>query len=127
MKRLTAILSFIIVTTATLFAMQSQIQMKPISNQPRPKVISKIGSQTISTSPVSAFIDDTALSVFFNSAIGNATITITDSYGTVVEQITVDTYMESEIYLPTIDWDAAEYNISISYSNTTLSGVFQVE
>ena len=127
MKRLTAILSFIILTTATLFAAQSQVDLSRKPTVPRPRILSANKVHSDIPIPVSAFIDDTALSVFFNSAIGNATITITDSYGTVVEQITVDTYMESEIYLPTIDWDADEYNISISYSNTTLSGVFQVE
>ena len=127
MKRFTAILSFIILTTSALFAAQSQVDLSRKPTVPRPRILSANKVQSDIPIPVSAFIDDTALSVFFNSAIGNATITITDSYGTVVEQITVDTYMESEIYLPTIDWDADEYNISISYSNTTLSGVFQVE
>ena len=127
MKRFTSILSFIILTTATLFAAQSQVDLSKKPATPRPKILSANKVQSDIPIPVSAFIDDTALSVFFDTAIGNATITITDSYGAVVEQITVDTYLESEIYFPTIDWYADEYTISISYSNTTLSGVFQVE
>ena len=127
MKRLTAILSFIILTTSALFAAQSQVDLsrKPAPPRPRINSISRIQSEIIH--PVAAFVDENMLSVYFQAALGNATISITDSYGTVVEQITVDTYQQTEIDIPTSFWDADEYTISISYNSTTLSGVFQLE
>lgn len=127
MKRIISIVLLSILATSVTWASQSQIQMKPSSPQPRPRIVSKIGNQTTATFPVAAFVDENMLSVYFQAALGNATISITDSYGTVVEQITVDTYQQTEIDIPTCFWDADEYTISISYNSTTLSGVFQLE
>lgn len=127
MKRIISVVLLSILATSATWAAQCQVDLsrKPAPPRPRINSISRIQSEIIH--PVAAFVDENMLSVYFQAALGNATISITDSYGTVVEQITVDTYQQTEIDIPTSFWDADEYTISISYNSTTLSGVFQLE
>lgn len=127
MKRITCLVFLAILAIYTASAKQNEVALTGKPTIPKPKKFSIQRSQSEIIHPVAAFVDENMLSVYFQAAVGNATISITDSYGTVVEQITVDTYQQTEIDIPTCFWDADEYTISISYNSTTLSGVFQLE
>jgi hypothetical protein len=77
--------------------------------------------------PVSATISETQLSVYFESSVGDATITVYDANDNVVSQETLDTYSTTEIIIATDTWASGNYTIKITYGTTALSGIFLVE
>jgi hypothetical protein len=77
--------------------------------------------------PVSATINDTELAVYFDSTVGNATVTvISDSTGTVYQEV-VDTGSTAEIFIPAALWSPGTYTLTITYGSTTLRGEFSME
>lgn len=77
--------------------------------------------------PVSATISETQLAVYFDSSVGDATITVYDASNQVVYQETVDTNSTSEVYISSGTWASGNYTITISYDTTNLIGEFQTE
>ncbi len=121
MKR-SIVFSFLFVLLAgSLFATTTEIDLTklPDPKDPRPLSLTFI--------PVNAFINETTLSVYFDSSVGNATITVYDANNDVVSQETVDTYSTFEVFISTDTWASGNYTIKINYGTTALSGIFLVE
>jgi len=77
--------------------------------------------------PVSATINDIELALYFETSIGDATITVTNESNQVVYLETVNTNATSEIHVPVDLWTSGNYHLTITYSNTTLRGEFSLE
>jgi hypothetical protein len=76
---------------------------------------------------VSATIDATDLSIYFETTVGEATITVTDDSGQVVYQESVDTDSTSEFHIPVDQWTSGNYTLIIAYDTTVLRGNFQTQ
>lgn len=76
--------------------------------------------------PVSAYEDGIDLSVFFDWAVGDATITIQDANGVTVYQAVINTNVQTTVVIPIDNWNSGEYTIRISYGTTRLIGEFEV-
>ncbi|MEI8086363.1 MAG: DUF3244 domain-containing protein [Paludibacter sp.] len=90
----------------------------PINPGPRPLSLTYI--------PVSATVDETELAVYFDMSVGNAIITVYDDMHQIVSQQTVDTTSISEVFIPTNEWTAGSYTLTITYGTTNLTGDFQL-
>lgn len=77
--------------------------------------------------PVSATIDDTQLTVYFESNVGNATITVYDEFNNIVALETVDTNNLKIVSIPSSDWESGDYTLTITYSNTGATGTFNLQ
>ena len=77
--------------------------------------------------PVSATIDATELSMYFEWSVGDATITVYDEYSNVVYQGVVDTDTDLSTSIPSGSWSAGSYTLTISYGTEYLIGDFQIE
>jgi len=75
--------------------------------------------------PTSATVNEFQLAVYFYWSVGNATITVYNSFNIVVEQNIVNTSDISEVYIPINLWESGVYTLSVSYGNTTVSGEFE--
>lgn len=74
--------------------------------------------------PVRASIDGTTVSVSFYSSFSEATISIIDSTGAVVEE---QTYQSPQSVQIPIEAEKGDYKIVIVYLDKTLSGDFSIE
>jgi len=77
--------------------------------------------------PVSATIVGTDLTVYFDSEVGVATVTVYDSANQVVSQQTVDTSTRLEVDMSLSNQSSGDYVVRISYGTTHLIGDFQIE
>ena len=76
---------------------------------------------------VSATISDTELAVYFESTVGDATVTvISDSTGTIFQEV-VDTGLTTELFIPADLLSSGNYTLTISYGSNTLRGEFLME
>jgi len=97
------------------------ITKEPIPIGPGPQPLS------VYVIPVSGTISDIELSLYFETTIGIATVTVTDDSNQVVYLGTVNTDTTSEIHVPVDLWTNGNYHLTITYTNTTLRGEFQLE
>lgn len=74
--------------------------------------------------PVSAYVDEVALTVTFTQSVGSANVMVYDASGQLVDMTTVDTNITSEAVLSTETWASGNYTLVISYGTTTLTGAF---
>lgn len=121
MKR-SIVFSFLLaLMTSSVFASTTEINL--IKNPTLP------GSKPLSLTflPVSATISEAELSVYFDSPVGNATITVYDANNSIVSQETVNTYSTTEVFIATDTWASGNYTITVSYGTTVLSGTFLIE
>ena len=84
-------------------------------------------SVTIGDIPVTATIDNTDLTVYFDWAVGDATVTVYNSANQVVSQQTVDTSSTLEVAMSLSNQSSGDYVVRISYGTTHLIGDFQIE
>ena len=94
---------------------------------PGPRILESFQSNSIYILPVSATIDETELAVYFDSPVGIATITVYDEWDNVVAVEVLDTDTSLSISIPSSEWEAGNYTISISYGTTHLTGDFAME
>ena len=121
MKRLIVFSFLLAMLTCNVFASATQINLITNPTPPGPKPLS------LTFLSVSATISESELSVYFDSPVSNAIITVYDAYDNIVSQETVDTYSTSEVFIATDSWTSGNYTIKVSYKTSTLSGVFLVE
>lgn len=76
--------------------------------------------------PLTADLTDYAVSFNFLYPVGSATITITDDFGAVVYLVTIDTFIQPDLYIPVDIWDGGIYHISIQYGCNTITAEFQL-
>jgi len=84
-------------------------------------------SVTIGDIPVTATIDNTDLTVYFDWAVGDAIVTVYNSANQVVSQQTVDTSSTLEVAMSLSNQSSGDYVVRISYGTTHLIGDFQIE
>ncbi len=77
--------------------------------------------------PVSATIDNIQLMVYFESTVGNATITVYDEFNNIVATETVDTYNLNTVSIPSDVWGAGNYSLTITYGTTGATGTFNLQ
>jgi len=77
--------------------------------------------------PVVVDLSSTDLYLNFTNSVGLATITVTDSNGNIVQQDSIDTNLNNELYIPVNDLVVGEYTLTISYDSITHPGVFTIE
>jgi len=76
--------------------------------------------------PLTASYTSDVLSFNFLYPTGSATITITDDFGAVVYLVTIDTFIQPDLYIPVDIWDGGSYHISIQYGCNTITAEFQL-
>jgi hypothetical protein len=88
--------------------------------------LKKLTSKTTSTVyyPVSADVNEVALTVIFSQPVGFATVMVYDANNQLVDMVTVDTAIDTEATISTETWAAGSYRLVIKYGTTTLSGNF---
>ncbi|MDD3321735.1 MAG: DUF3244 domain-containing protein [Paludibacter sp.] len=94
---------------------------------PVPRILSCNQSVSFYILPVSATIDETELTVYFDTSVGIATITVYDEWNNVIAMEELDTDSGISLSIPSSDWEAGTYTIFISYENTNLNGNFLIE
>jgi hypothetical protein len=77
--------------------------------------------------PVSATIDASELAVYFESSVGDATITVYDESNNIIYQGVVDTNSEMSVSIPSSSWNAGNYSLSITFGTTEVTGDFVME
>ena len=77
--------------------------------------------------PVTATEDNSELAVYFEEAVGDATITVYDASNQVVYQDVIDTDSQSAAIIDISTWSSGVYTITISYGTTNLIGEFTIE
>jgi hypothetical protein len=118
MKRLFAFGLFCVLIISGVKATDVPVYRDPIPPGPVPLAMDYL--------PVSVTIDESNLSLFFDSSVGDATITVYDSSNNVVYQEVVDTDSTAEVFIPVTSWSAGDYTVRISYGTTNLVGYFQI-
>jgi len=76
---------------------------------------------------VLATINETELTVLFESTVGDATITVTSDSTGIVYQEVIDTNLDFETFIPVNLWIYGNYELTISYGRTKLKGEFLIE
>ncbi len=107
------------------FSFATEPILLPPDNKP-PDPPTPIMGMTMESS-ASATISDTELAVYFDYAVGDATITVTDASNNMVAQETVDTDASSAISISVSNWSAGNYMITVTYGTTTQRGYFSME
>jgi Flp pilus assembly secretin CpaC len=77
--------------------------------------------------PVTATEDNSELAVYFEEAVGDATITVYDASSQVVYQEVIDTDSQSAAIIDISTWSSGDYTLTISYGTTNLIGEFTIE
>lgn len=106
------------------FATDTQTVPIPKDDVPPPTKTKPLSFQFITAS---ATINDLELAVYFEWAVGDATITVYDEANNVVYQTVVDTNSTMEEHIPVVNWVSGEYMLTVQYGTITQRGNFQVE
>jgi Flp pilus assembly secretin CpaC len=77
--------------------------------------------------PVTATEDNSELAVYFEEAVGDATLTVYDASSQVVYQEVIDTDSQSAAIIDISTWSSGDYTLTISYGTTNLVGEFTIE
>jgi hypothetical protein len=77
--------------------------------------------------PVSATIDATDLTVYFDWAVGDAVVAVYDANNQVVVAQAVNTDTTLQVSLPCSGWASGNYTVRVSYGTTHLMGEFLIE
>jgi hypothetical protein len=83
-------------------------------------------SRSLTTTVVTASLNEPELVVDFSRPVGTATISILDEFGSVIYQESIDTYSNLETVIDTSVFDSGNYTLKISYGTTNLKGTFQL-
>lgn len=82
--------------------------------------------QIESVSPITYDIIGNNLALAFNSAVGTATVTIQDQYGSTIYQSVVNTNTQSVLYIPIENWETGSYTITVTSESTNFVSGFQL-
>ncbi|MEI8204916.1 MAG: DUF3244 domain-containing protein [Bacteroidota bacterium] len=75
---------------------------------------------------LTATVDNSNLAVYFNCAVGEATIIVYDENQNVVYQTVAETDSILNFFIPLDCWSTGDYTITISYGTINLIGDFQL-
>ena len=115
-------IAFSVLSVTNLFA--GDITIKK-GDYPKPPIGTL--SITFSEIPVTATEDNSELAVYFEEAVGDATITVYDANNQVVYQDVIDTDSQSAAIIDISAWSSGDYTLTISYGTTNLIGEFTIE
>jgi len=121
MKRSILFMVLVSVLSIGMVSANSEIELR--KDLPIRPIPSSMGNNLSTT----ATISDLELAIYFETSIGDATITVTDDSSQVVYIETVNTDSNPEIHIPVDLWNKGNYNLTITYTNTTLRGDFTLE
>lgn len=114
-------IAFSFLSVSNLFAGDITIRK---DDDPKPP----IGTNSVTlTYPVTATEDNSELAVYFEEAVGDATITVYDASSQVVYQEVIDTDSQSAAFIDISTWSSGDYTLTISYNTTNLIGEFTIE
>lgn len=85
------------------------------------------GLDSFNMYPVTATEDNEELAVYFEEAVGDATITVYNASNQVVYQDVIDTDSQSAAIIDISTWSSGDYTLTISYGTTNLIGEFTIE
>jgi hypothetical protein len=94
------------------------------SNTLSSRLLKKTTLVSTTYSPVSAIVDEVALTVTFTESVGIANVLVYDANNQLVDMVTVDTSNVYEAVLATDAWTSGSYKLVITYGVTTLEGSF---
>lgn len=77
--------------------------------------------------PVTATEDNSDLAVYFEEALGDATITVYNVSEQVVYQTVINSNSQSAATIDISAWSSGDYTITINYGTTNLIGEFTIE
>lgn len=121
MKKLIILFSFLLVLfTNSIVASTIEIYIFKDPDPPGPRPLS------LTLIPVSASVDETDLAIYFDWSVGFATITVYNASNQIVDQVVVNTNVNSEVFMPIDLWDNGAYTMKITYGTTTLRGNFNI-
>ncbi len=108
------------------FDIGTNTQPPPRVTQQSMRSVSSVTSSSTSTAyyPVSAFVDEVALTVTFTEPVGIANVMVYDANGQLVDMVTVDTNTDYEAVISTDAWASGSYKLVVTYGITTLQGYF---
>jgi len=75
---------------------------------------------------LTATVDNSNLAVYFDWAVGEATIIVYDENQNVVYRTVADTDSILDLFIPLDCWSTGDYTITISYGTINLIGDFQL-
>ncbi len=114
-------IAFSVLSVSNLFAGEITIRK---DDDPTPP----IGTNSVTlTYPVTATEDNSELAVYFEEAVGDATITVYDASNQVVYQDVIDTDSQSAAIIDISTWTSGDYTLTISFGTTNLIGEFTIE
>lgn len=76
--------------------------------------------------PLTASYTTEEVNLNFIYSVGIATIAISDEFGAIVYQVTIDTSVQPILYIPVDMWDSGNYLITIQYGSIKLKGQFSL-
>ena len=115
-------MAFSIMSMSNLFA--GDIVLLPPDDG---KKIPPTQTDNVTMTPVTATEDNSELAVYFEEAVGDATITVYDASSQVVYQEVIDTDSQSAAIIDISAWSSGVYTLTISYGTTNLIGEFTIE
>gem|GEM_PF-1429708 len=116
--------SFIVLLFLSAFTVTNAINIPIEKNVPSTSTTRQRAPMLI---PLEVDLSTTELYLNFTNSVGIATITVTDSNGTTVQQESIDTNLNNELYIPVNELEVGDYTITISYGSITLVGVFTMK
>lgn len=96
----------------------------PVAN---PQTPPPVPDALVSLLTIPTIIYDLELTVDFNTPVGEAIITVYDAIGQVTDQEKVDTSSTPYINIPTNNWSAGYYTVTLSYDDSVLARDFTIE
>lgn len=121
MKKVNLFLMMLVVTIFSISIYAEKIPLskkEPLIDPDRPRSVIFI--------PASAYVENSVLSVFFDYAVGDATICITSIDESILFSTIVDTAVEQEFVIPLDFCINGEYILKIKYGDTLLVGEFSL-
>ncbi len=77
--------------------------------------------------PVTATEDNETMAVYFEEAVGDATLRVYNASNQVVYQTVIDTDSQSAATIDISAWSSGDYTLTINYGTTNLFGEFIIE
>lgn len=117
----TCVIAGLLLVAQFSFATDIIIRKDDQSPQPMPN-----RSSVDSDIALTATVDNSNLAVYFDWAVGEATIIVYDENQNVVYQTVADTDSILDFFIPSDYWSTGDYTITISYGTINLIGDFQL-
>lgn len=109
----------------TQFSFATDIIIRKDDQSPPPQPMPNRSSVNTDIA-LTATVDNSKLAVYFDWAVGEATIIVYDENQNMVYQTVADTDSILDLFIPLDCWSTGDYTIKISYGTINLIGDFQL-